>query len=257
MAYSGRYADYYDTLYTAKDYPGETAFVHRMLTTLGKGPRGRVLELACGTGSHALELERLGWEVVATDQSEDMLRVARTKAERVGARVEFRRADMRKIPASLGEFDAALALFDSIGHVRHDAAIAAVLSGVRDLLKPGGLFLFEFLHSAAMLSRFEPVRVGRWHTLEGDIVRIGETSLDTRKGLATIHYELIDLRRNGSFERVLETQVNRFFSVAEIEALLAASALIPRYFFAGFTDRQRVDETVWRIVAIAQKNEVA
>jgi SAM-dependent methyltransferase len=253
-SYFGRYADYYDTFYASKDYAGESAFVHRVLTGVGCKARGRLLELACGTGSHAFELERLGWEIVATDQSDDMLRVARAKAERVETRVQFRRADMRAIPPSFGQFDAAIALFDSIGHVLHNDAIAAVLSGVRTLLKPGGSFLFEFLHSAAMLTSFEPIRVRRWQTPEGDLIRIGETSLDAGKGLATIQYDVIDLRQDGSFERLLETQVNRFFSVAEIQALLTESEFIPRCFFAGFTDRQLIDETVWRIVAVAQRS---
>jgi SAM-dependent methyltransferase len=252
-SYSGRYADYYDTFYSVKDYASESAFVHRMLTDLGRKPPGRLLELACGTGSHALQLERLGWDVVATDQSEDMLRVARAKAKKNSSRVEFRREDMRALPTSLGEFDAAIALFDSIGHVHHDAAVAGVLASVRAFLKPGGSFLFEFLHSVAMLNRFEPVRVRRWTTQEGELIRISETSLDPATRLATIRYEVVELRSNGRFERVLDTQINRFFAVAEIQTLLAAAGLAAQHFFAGFTGSEQIDSNVWRVVAVAKR----
>ena len=128
-SYRGRYADYYDTFYANKDYAGESDFMYRVISRLSNAPPRRVLELACGTGSHALYLERLGLEIVATDLSEDMLRVARDKAARVLSRVEFRRRDMRAIDSGLGQFDAAISLFDSIGHVLDTESIAAVLCG--------------------------------------------------------------------------------------------------------------------------------
>ena len=252
-SYTGRYADYYDTFYSNKDYAGESDFVYRVISRLANAPPRRVLELSCGTGSHALHLERLGLEIVATDLWEDMLRVARDKGARVSSRVEFLRlGDMRAIDAGLGQFDAAISLFDSIGHVLETESIAAVLSGVSSALRPGGLFLCEFLHSAAMLCSFEPVRVRRWATPTGEVIRLAETSLDVRAHLVNIRYQVIDLRRDGRFEQLQETQVNRFFSVPEMQALLSAAGLVPRHFFAGFSDSEHIDETVWRVVAVAE-----
>jgi len=55
------------------------------------GARQRILELGCGTGEDAVHLARCGHHVVATDASEEMIRVARLKALAAGCaeRIEF------------------------------------------------------------------------------------------------------------------------------------------------------------------------
>ena len=45
-------------------------------------PLDRLLEIGCGTGDEALELAKRGCEVVAIDPSEEMLNLARRKADR-------------------------------------------------------------------------------------------------------------------------------------------------------------------------------
>ena len=55
------------------------------------GTRHRILELGCGTGEDAVHLARSGHDVVATDASEEMIRIARLKAAAAGCadRIEF------------------------------------------------------------------------------------------------------------------------------------------------------------------------
>ena len=47
----------------------------------GHLPPGRALDLACGSGRHALHLARLGWQVTAVDISPDNIRQLRAAAE--------------------------------------------------------------------------------------------------------------------------------------------------------------------------------
>ena len=55
------------------------------------GTRSCILELGCGTGEDAVHLARAGHRVVATDASEEMIRIARLKALAAGCadRIEF------------------------------------------------------------------------------------------------------------------------------------------------------------------------
>src|SRR3990170_5112484 len=84
----------------------------RLLALAGLSPGMRVLDIASGTGEPALpaaEVVGPGGRVVLTDQSEEMLAVAREKAEARGLRnVEFRVADGEELEAGDGEFDAVL-----------------------------------------------------------------------------------------------------------------------------------------------------
>ena len=53
-------------------------------------PRGRVLELACGTGRIALSLAEAGLHVTGVDRSEAMLTIARRKLASLPASVQER-----------------------------------------------------------------------------------------------------------------------------------------------------------------------
>ena len=68
-------------------------------------PQGgeRILDLACGSGRHSLELKRHGFEVVGADISPELLEIARSDAEKAGLEVTFVEADLRDL-----EFDAVL-----------------------------------------------------------------------------------------------------------------------------------------------------
>lgn len=73
-------------------------------------PKTRVVEIGTGTGILALELGRLGLDVVAVDNSARMLEAARLKLEAESIdNVDLRRADAHELPLADGEMDAALA----------------------------------------------------------------------------------------------------------------------------------------------------
>jgi SAM-dependent methyltransferase len=261
-SYLGRHAELYDLFYADKPYAEEAAFVDGVIRDFATPPPRdqtprRLLELACGTGRHAIELEPHGYEIVATDYSADMLACARRRAEAARSHVRFQQADMRRLgeceAVHGGDFDAAYALFDSIGYVQTNDAVAEVLRGVRDALRPGGLFVFEFWHAAAMLRDFDPVRVRRWSTGDGEVVRISRTTLDVPRQLARVAYEILEIRRDGTFGRIEETQTNRYFLVQEMAAFVAAAGMESVAWFAGFSRDSTIDEHTWHVVAVVRR----
>jgi len=252
-SYIGRHAQLYDLFYAEKPYAEEAQFVHRCLQSYSNGPAIRLLELACGSGSHALELAKYDYQIVATDYSEDMLAMARKKAERASANVDFRVQDMTDLFVSEAPFDAAICLFDSIGYVATNERISRVLKGVHSHLRPDGLFIFEFWHAAAMLRNYEPVRVRRWDTDRGTVLRISETSLDCAAQLSHVTYSIYELNRNGTYESLVETQVNRYFLVQEMSYWLTSSGFAPLKWFAGFSDDEKITEETWHVVAVARR----
>ena len=254
-SYIGRHAELYDTLYADKPYAEEAAFVHQCLQQCSVGTTRRLLELACGTGMHALALEKFGYEVVATDYSEDMLACARRKAAKVASSVDFRWQDMRALDIADRPFDAAICLFDSIGYVETNEAIMQVLQGVRRHLRRHGLFVFEFWHAAAMLRSYDPMRIRRWSTPAGELVRISETELEYAKQLARVTYTIYELHHDGTYTSLKETQTNRYFLVQEMAAWLSGCGFAPLKWFAGFAPDDNITEQTWHIVATARRCE--
>ena len=252
-SYVGPHAELYDVFYADKPYEEEAAFVHQCLERYSVRTTRRLLELACGTGTHALSLEKFGYEIISTDYSEDMLACARQKAAEVASSVDFRWQDMRSQDIPERPFDAVVCLFDSIGYVETNEAIMQILHGVHRHLHPDGLFMFEFWHAAAMLSGYLPVRVRRWSTPKGELVRISETELDYAKQLARVTYTIYELHNDGTYTSLKETQSNRYFLVQEMAGWLFSCGFRPLKWFAGFRPAENITEQTWHIVAVARK----
>ena len=228
--------------------------MHQCLQSYSQEPVHRLLELACGTGRHAFELEKLGYQIVATDYSEDMLACARRKAHESGSSVRFERQDMRSLNVVGEPFDAAICLFDSIGYVETNDALFDVMRGVHHHLRPKGLLILEFWHAAAMLRDYDPIRVRRWSLPEGELIRISETELDCVRQLATVTYTINELRGDGTYQSLKETQTNRYFLVQEMSGWLSVSGFSPVEWFAGFAGNTTITERTWHIVGLARRN---
>jgi SAM-dependent methyltransferase len=70
----------------------------------GKIKPCRVIELGCGSGTNAVYLARLGFEVTAIDVAPTALGIAEAKASEAGVRVRWLLADVLNLP-ELGTFD--------------------------------------------------------------------------------------------------------------------------------------------------------
>ncbi|MBS1786991.1 MAG: methyltransferase domain-containing protein [Acidobacteria bacterium] len=70
---------------------------------------GRVLDVACGVGRHALYLAERGWQVTAVDSSKVAIELLRERANKLGLQVDARVADLET-----GEFIIAPNQYDLI-----------------------------------------------------------------------------------------------------------------------------------------------
>jgi SAM-dependent methyltransferase len=254
-SYAGRHAELYDLFYADKPYAEEAAFVHRCLNKLGASPAREILELACGTGQHAFELEKHGYRITAIDHSPDMLQVARERAAQTGSKVLFTRGDMRALPSAATEYDAVICLFDSIGYLKADEALAEAFAGIERCLRPGGLFIFEFWHAPAMLTQYSPVRFRRWSVPDGEVVRISETTLDRKDQLADVSYTVYELNNDGTYSTFCEKQTNRFFFPDEMRTLISGAGFEMLKLYAGFQEDESIDANTWHLVAVARKGQ--
>ncbi len=254
VSYSGRHAELYDLFYADKPYATEAAFVDQCLRDYSIGPTNRLLEIACGTGTHAFHLEKPERQIIASDYSEAMLRRAKQKAIEKHSRVEFQLQDMTQLDVGGGPFDAVICLFDAIGYVRTNEALAKVFNGVHRHLRAGGLFIFEFWHAAAMLRHYDPVRVRRWQSDDSVVMRVSETTIDAANQLSQVAYSIYELNNNnGTYSTVTETQVNRYFLLQEMALWLTSTSFTPVKWFAGFSNDEHISTETWHIVAVARK----
>ena len=253
-SYNGQHAELYDLFYADKSYEDEAKFLNHCIQDYQPGTK-KILELACGTGSHSLILEKYGYQIIATDYSIDMLTQARRKAESCNSAIYFRQMDMRSLNVPERPFDVVICLFDSIGYLITNENILRAFVDVRSHLRPGGLFIFEFWHAPAMLRGYDPLRIRRFKVKEGEILRISETQIDHQHSLCYVNYSIYDLKDNGYYQFLQETQINRFFLIQEMSNFLLQAGLFPLKWYAGFQNNEKIDANTWHIVTIAAKPE--
>ncbi|GAB6101980.1 class I SAM-dependent methyltransferase [Thermococcus atlanticus] len=137
-------AEYYDAIYRrrAERIGEEIDFVEELFRKETEREVRKILDLACGTGIPTLELARRGYQVMGLDLHDEMLAVARKKAEKEGLNVRFIQGNALEIDFE-EEFDAVTMFFSSITYF-DDSAIHELFNSVKRALKPDGVFITDF-----------------------------------------------------------------------------------------------------------------
>ncbi|WP_273498538.1 class I SAM-dependent methyltransferase [Lentibacter algarum] len=113
-------------------------YEHTLARTLSHlTPEMRVLEMGCGTGTTALRLAPHVKAFVGTDQSSEMIRIARDKAADDHSNLEFRVLGAAESAQLEEGFDVVMGF--NLFHLVPDAD--AVLADIFKMLKPGGLMI--------------------------------------------------------------------------------------------------------------------
>jgi SAM-dependent methyltransferase len=202
------FGEEYHTLYPHRDSEDARHAVALVQRIAHWKHGGQVLDLACGAGRHAAELERAGARVVGLDLSAAMLHRARSRT-----RVPLVRGDMRRLPFRPGSFEVAVNLFTSFGYFRDDGEHGLVVRQVAEALVRGGRFVLDYLNA---------YQVRR--TLRGETEEIPEspTAVRVRRRFSEegrYVVKEIEMRDEG---RSFQERV-RLYTIEELTALLEAS----------------------------------
>jgi SAM-dependent methyltransferase len=222
------YASYYDLFYAGKDYGAEARYVTRHLQEFGADVR-EILELGCGTGAHAAELARAGYDVTGVDLSERMLARANVRRDSLAppdrAKLGFVHADARSV--RLGRaFDAVVSLFHVMSYQNSNDDLLAAFSTAARHLSPGGVFLFDFWYGPAVLTQRPEMRV---HDLENEeirVTRIARPRLRENANSVDVGFTvLIEDRATETVKRLEEMHVMRYLFLPEIDWLLERTGM--------------------------------
>jgi ubiquinone/menaquinone biosynthesis C-methylase UbiE len=140
---SGRLARWsFRRRYRKGDPPWDTGTVPEKLLAVGAElPPGRFLDLGCGTGTTAVHMASLGWEVVGVDFVEQAIDAACDRARNAGVAADFHVGDVTRLADLLGDkaFDLVFdqGCYHGIAADRRDDYAA----GLARVTRPGATFL--------------------------------------------------------------------------------------------------------------------
>ncbi|OYW45301.1 MAG: hypothetical protein B7Z08_10620 [Sphingomonadales bacterium 32-68-7] len=102
---------------------------------------GRAADFACGTGRWATTLSGMGWDIAITDQSRNMLSIAREKLKYFPPFL-VQQCDLESSPSDLRGLDLAICSF-ALCHCKN---ITSAVQNMAISLRPGGLLVLSDVH---------------------------------------------------------------------------------------------------------------
>ena len=213
--YEMAFARYYDALTADVDYRGHGAYLKKLAEIYG-GRFRLVLDLACGTGSLAVELARLGAEVIGVDGSQEMLAQAMAKSAGLKPPVLYLCQGMEELDL-YGTVDTTLCTLDSLNHLPGPESLRRVFHRVWLFTEPGGLFLFDMntpYKHREVLGGSTVVRETE------EVYCVWQNTLDPRDDRVEIELDFFAKGEKGRYTRYHETFWERAYPVEKIQALL-------------------------------------
>ena len=213
-------AESYDSLTLDVDYDAIVAFYMLLLQREGVSPR-TAADLACGTGSVAVRLARMGMKVTAVDLSEEMLCAASQKAQEKENAPTFVRQALQNLhlPRAV---DLAVCALDSMDYITDPADCRQAIHRIYKALNPGGCFIFD-VNTPEKL-----------HAMDGqvfldeneDTFCVWRGEFDQQTNILSYGMDLFQ-RQNGLWQRSFEEHQEYAYSAQQLTAWLKE---------AGFTN---------------------
>jgi SAM-dependent methyltransferase len=231
----------YRFMFSDDAFRAATDQVEHILTVTGV-TSGRVLDLACGPGRHAVPLARKGFHVTGVDASAFLLAKGQEHADSSHVEVEFVHADMRAFRRSRA-FDLTVSMFSSFGYFLERADDRQVAANIHDCLRSGGVALIDVM-SKELTGRFKDT----WITEAEGVTRVER-------------HEIIDnwTRIKSEWILIRDSSVQRFeyyvriYSGQELSDLLRAAGF-EDIVLCGDLDGRPYGPNARRLIAIARKS---
>ncbi len=137
------YGKTYDKEIFTQGTMGECDFLEKEFNT---DKTLKILDVGCGTGRHAIELTKRGYNVLGIDLSESQIRFAKKRATAENLEIDFQVADARNLPFN-NDFDVAIMLCEGgFPLMETDEMNFQILESVTKALKESGKLIFTTLN---------------------------------------------------------------------------------------------------------------
>ncbi|MBW7675002.1 class I SAM-dependent methyltransferase [Chryseobacterium chendengshani] len=143
---------YYHLLYNNRDYTEAENFITKLTQELQLPQSSKIIDLACGKGRHSVFLNKLGYDVLGLDLSQQSIEFDK---QFENESLTFKVHDIRNAIDS-EPVDAVFNLFTSFGYFDNETDDRNVFKSVYDALKPNGYFVLDYLNEEYVRKNLVP-----------------------------------------------------------------------------------------------------
>lgn len=225
-------AEIYDYLMQSVDYQGWCEYVEKLIEKY-RIKVGRLLDLACGTGTSTLPFAQKGYYVVGVDYSEEMISLAREKAGKGFPGASFEVGDLRSLELQ-GHFSLALHYQDGLNYLLTEEELNKAFHNISCHLESGGYFIFD-LNFPGFYSKKE--RESFWVD-EENFTMAWESCFNDISRVRDMVLLVFVKREDGSYRKFRESHREKEHSREEVEEGLKQ---------AGFVLKEVLPTLDWRV----------
>ena len=142
MSGYGVFSQFYDSLTDNIDYKKRAGYISTLLIRYGVKTHADVLDIGCGTGKMTVELSKLGYSMIGTDSSPDMLSQAGCNSSESGENILFLCQGAENLDL-FGTVDAAVSTLDVMNHLDGKKSVQKAFDNAGLFMNPGGVLIFD------------------------------------------------------------------------------------------------------------------
>ena len=182
------YANYYNLLYKDKDYKAEAEYIHSLIQQFASQSKS-LIDLGCGTGNHAFEFEKLGYEVTGVDLSSQMVAIANTNKEKNNSTISFGEGDIRNYKDSK-KYDAVVSLFHVMSYQTTNDDLEKAFLTAKNLMADDGVFIFDCWYGPGVLSDLPTSRTKNFEDEILKVSRISKANIDYNANVVEVIFDV-------------------------------------------------------------------
>ncbi len=135
----------------------EALILDRIFKMNGFDDTARILDCACGIGTQVIGLAALGYQVTASDISDEELKEARERARKNKVAIHFEHADFRALSEVFSEpFDVVIAMDNALPHMLTGKDLKMAAQSMVGQIRPNGIFVASIRDYDSLLKEKPP-----------------------------------------------------------------------------------------------------
>jgi ubiquinone/menaquinone biosynthesis C-methylase UbiE len=207
-----KFARFYDKIYSKKKYDEEVAFIKSVANNV-KGRR--LLDMACGTGTHAKKLADSGFDVTGIDISQEMLNIAKAKAKSS----KFLKGSMQSFK-SKAKFDILTCLFTAMNYNKNSSELERTIRNFYNLLNKGGVLIFDLGLVKGQEKKKSGAFIDTYSEKDLQIARISQWNPSDEDAKVYDANFLMFIKEKGKFDFEIDEHKLGIFSIADVKQIM-------------------------------------
>lgn len=145
---------FFDWQATTKE---QALILDKLFKDNGYDNKAEILDCACGIGTQAIGLAKMGYNVTASDISDEELKEARKRALKNNAEICFENADFRTLGKTFSKkFNIIIAMDNALPHMLTKRDLERAVKSIMGQLAQGGMFVASIRDYDALIENKPP-----------------------------------------------------------------------------------------------------